>query len=232
MTDYRHELKFLCSVGQKAILRPRLMGLMKPDAHAGPSGRYRVRSLYFDSGHSGYLANENGDEPREKYRIRIYNGSAERIRLERKEKRRGLTRKTSCALSREQCLCLMKGEAPPPKDGDPWLLKNLCALIATGGMAPSVIVEYDRTPYVYPLGNVRITFDENICASDCVSAFLEPELPRRPILAPGRLVLEVKYDELLPDYIHQALQTENLRRTAFSKFYLCARYNLNGGINL
>lgn len=232
MTDYRHELKFLCSVGQKAMLRPRLMGLMKPDTHAGPSGQYRVRSLYFDSGHSGYLANENGDEPREKYRIRIYNGSSDQIRLERKEKRRGLTRKVSCALSREQCLCLMNGEAPPLNAQAPWLLKNLCALIAAGGMAPTVIVEYDRTPYVYPLGNVRVTFDENICASDRVSAFLESELPRRPILPAGRLVMEVKYDELLPDYIHQILQMENLHRTAFSKFYLCARYNLNGGTNL
>ena len=220
MTDYRHELKFLCSSGQKAILLPRLSGLLKRDAHAGPTGQYRVRSLYFDKGSSGCLDNENGHDPREKYRIRIYNGSSDRIRLERKEKRRGLTRKTSCSLSREQCLFLMNGGTPPLDDGAPWLLKSLCAQISAEGMKPAVIVEYDRTPYVYPLGNVRVTLDENICASSHVRAFLEPELPRRPILPPGRLVLEVKYDELLPDYIHRTLQTENLRRTAFSKFYL------------
>ena len=41
-----------------------------------------------------------------------------------------------------------------------------------------------------------------------------------PVLPAGMHVLEVKYDELLPDYIAQLLETGKLQRTAFSKYYL------------
>lgn len=39
----------------------------------------------------------------------------------------------------------------------------------------------------------------------------------------GQGLLEVKYDELLPDYIYEALQLGNMRQTTFSKYYLCRR---------
>ena len=41
-----------------------------------------------------------------------------------------------------------------------------------------------------------------------------------PIQSKGQHVLEVKYDEFIPDYIAQVLELGNLNRTAFSKFYL------------
>ena len=40
---------------------------------------------------------------RRKYRIRLYNGSADRLQLEIKRKRHGMTQKLSCLLTREQC---------------------------------------------------------------------------------------------------------------------------------
>lgn len=89
-----------------------------------------------------------------------------------------------------------------------------------------MIVEYERVPYVYPLGNVRITMDENISASNRTELFLEKQIPLRPVLEAGQHVLEVKYDEYLPDYIYRTVQLENLRLTAFSKYYLCRRYHL------
>ena len=36
----------------------------------------------------------------------------------------------------------------------------------------------------------------------------------------NRHILEVKYDELLPHYILQALDTGRLRRQSFSKYYM------------
>ena len=94
-------------------------------------------------------------------------------------------------------------------------------------LRPKVIVEYERVPYVDSLGNTRITLDQNIASSDVIDDFLKPWIRRRPIMPAGQHILEVKYDEFLPDYIYQNLQLTNLRQTAFSKYYLCRRYMLS-----
>ena len=77
---YRHELKYPVSLTQMAVLQSRIQSLMQLDPNAGRSGKYIVRSLYFDSLNSRcYYDNENGTEPREKFRIRTYNYSPQKI---------------------------------------------------------------------------------------------------------------------------------------------------------
>lgn len=224
---YRHEFKYICSYGQLKMLETRLKGLVPLDSHVGAEGIYNIRSLYFDDYYDRYLKeNEAGTDPREKFRIRIYNHSSERISLELKKKVRGKTQKLSCPLSEEQCRTLMDGRPLDlPKDA-PAILQKLCLLMKTDLLLPKVIVEYDRVPYVYPLGNVRITLDENIRASGRTDLFLEDQIPLRPIMPAGQHILEVKYDEYLPDFIYRTVQLPNLRQTAFSKYYLCRKYNL------
>lgn len=224
---YRHEFKYICSYGQLRMLETRLKGLIPLDSHVGESGVYNIRSLYFDDYEDRYLKeNESGTDPREKFRIRIYNHSSERISLELKKKVRGKTQKLSCPLTEEQCRTLMKGETVELTKDSPAILRKMCLLMKTRLLRPKVIVEYERVPYVYPLGNVRITLDENIRASGRIDLFLEEEVPFRPIMPCGQHILEVKYDEYLPDFIYRTVQLPNLRQTAFSKYYLCRKYNL------
>ncbi len=224
---YRHEFKYLCSYGELMRLKVRLQGLVSLDTHVGESGVYNIRSLYFDDIYDTcYRENEAGTDPREKFRIRIYDHSSERISLELKRKVRGKTQKLSCLLTEEQCRGLMEGEIPVLQENSPALLRKLCLLMQTRHMRPKVIVEYERVPYVYPHGNVRITMDENISASNRTDRFLERQIPLRPILEAGQHILEVKYDEYLPDGIYRTIQSGNLRQTAFSKYYLCRRYHL------
>lgn len=226
--QYRHEFKYLCSYGQLRMLQVRLRGLIPLDPHVGPEGIYNIRSLYFDDYYDRYLKeNEAGTDPREKFRIRIYNHSSDRISLELKKKVRGKTQKLSCRLTIEQCRKLMAGEIPELSQDAPAVLQKLCLLMQSHLMRPKVIVEYDRTPYIYPQGNVRITLDENISSSSRVDLFLEDQIPLRPIMGAGQHILEVKYDEYLPDYIYRTVQIENLRPTAFSKYYLCRKYSLS-----
>ena len=120
----------------------------------------------------------------------------------------------------------MAGRPLPVDDSYPPVLQKLNLLMRTRMMRPRVIVEYDRVPFVDKLGNTRITIDRNIMSSDDISHFLEKEIHRRPIMEAGRHILEVKYDEYLPDYISRNLQLGTLRQTAFSKYYLCRRYRL------
>lgn len=224
---FRHEFKYLCTETQLKMLQSRLRGIMKPDPHAGEDGSYRIRSLYFDDLHDRcYYENENGVCPREKYRVRIYNGQADLIHLERKRKIRGMTQKEACRLSKEQYEMLISGD-PPGKlfEKTPELMQELLTLMETRLMRPKVIVEYDRCPFVYRDGNVRVTFDSNISSSAKTEHFLEERVYGRGILPVGMELLEVKYDAFLPDHLYRILQLEHMRVTTFSKYYLCRKYN-------
>ncbi len=227
---YRHEYKYLVSAGQLEILKSRAQAIMQRDAHVNKEGRfagiYNIRSVYFDDlADTCYMENESGTDPREKFRIRIYNHSGARISLELKSKRSGMCRKQSCRLSREQCDILLRGGVLPEREDYPPILNKLLYQIKTRGLRPVVIVEYDRIPFVYPVGNVRVTMDCNISASNDCQRFFDDDLPLRPILPTGQHVLEVKWDELLPDHIYHAMMLENLQWTSFSKFYLCRRFS-------
>lgn len=229
--EYRHELKYVVTAVQMALLENRIRGLIPLDSHAGEKGMYRIRSLYFDDYYNScYLENEIGTDPREKFRIRIYNGDASRINLELKRKEHGMTQKISCPLSEAECRELMAGRPLPVDGGYPPVLQKLNLFMRTKLLRPKVIVEYDRVPYVDKLGNTRITLDQNMASSDAIPCFLEKTLPRRPIMPAGQHILEVKYDEFLPDYVYRNLQLNGLRQTAFSKYYLCRRYALKGSL--
>lgn len=218
--EYRVENKYLVSDGDLAVLEARLKSVMEPDAHQEGSC-YEIRSVYFDDIlDNGMLENDAGLDCRRKYRIRIYDPSADVIHLEIKEKTAGLTKKESCNLTKEECDRILDGSIPFRMDCRGPLNKLLLQMRCTK-MEPKVIIAYERTAYVHPTGNVRVTFDRNIMASPyCDDFFEERVIGMTPVLPSGMHVLEVKYDELLPDYIAQQLQIGKLRQTAFSKYYL------------
>ena len=222
--NYRHELKFLVSDAQLALIRYRLTPLMRPDVHQ-KKGAYTVRSLYFDDFDNTCMReNEDGIDNRRKYRIRIYDADPSVIRLEKKIKFRGMTRKVSTGISVQDCLIYMAGRAPSPGPGSGELEKEIFAQIKGGGMRPVSIVEYERTAFVEPRGNVRITFDRNISGCTKCRTFLDKKIGRVPLLPKGNHVLEVKYDELLPGYLSDVLDMGMLQRTSFSKYWYSRTY--------
>ncbi len=225
-TKYRHEFKYLISDAQCELLKVKLNGILKKDSNVGESGKYLISSLYFDSpSNKCYYENENGTDPREKFRIRIYNHDKSRIRLECKRKENGKTLKLSCPLTLKQAETLISGKYLPDINEQHPVLRKLSLEMMIYGVRPVVIVEYERIPFVYANGNVRITLDTNISSSQRVKEFLHGSTSLRPIMPVGQKLLEVKYDEYLPDFIYHSIQTERLRQTAFSKYYLCRRYS-------
>lgn len=225
---YRHELKYLVSAAQIPLLKSRIASLMQRDPHAGKDGIYTIRSLYFDDYcNSCYYENENGTDPREKYRIRIYNHSDQKISLECKRKERGKTLKTACPLTRQQTEQLIHGEPPMVTEEIPPLLRKFAVEMKTRRLRPVVIVEYERIPYIYKNGNVRVTFDTQIASSSDVEDFFSETLSKRPVMPVGQQLLEVKFDEYLPDFIYRNLNLNRIQQTAFSKFYLCRKYSLH-----
>ena len=142
---FRHEMKYVISVGELEMLKNRLNNMINIDSHAGENGIYNIRSLYFDDYYNrGIREIEDGTDPREKFRIRIYNHSSEHIRLECKRKERGKTFKTSCPLTVEQTKTLMSGRTIGNIGEQPLLLQKFTYQMLARKLRPVIIVEYDQ----------------------------------------------------------------------------------------
>ena len=86
-------------------------------------------------------------------------------------------------------------------------------------MVPKNIVQYNRLSFCLNVNNIRITFDSDVRATEsCFDLFQEP-LQAHPILPANLVILEVKYNDFLLDYIKQALRMVESKSTSFSKYF-------------
>lgn len=217
--EYRVEQKYIITEEKAAYLKYKLEYLMDYDSHA-KNGSYRIRSLYFDDFRDSFLEqNEAGNDFRQKFRIRTYNNSKDVIHLEIKKKERGYTRKEKENLTLVECNQLIQKERWIPSEEAGEVKKKLYTLMQLQRLQPVQIVEYERIPFVEKNGNVRITLDKHITGSSQVEAFWEEILPCIPVLPTGHHILEVKYDEFIPDILKKILNELSLQKTAFSKYY-------------
>ena len=93
-------------------------------------------------------------------------------------------------------------------------------------LEPAVIVEYDRTAFVYEPGNVRITLDRNLRYSTNVEDFVTGKKESYRVVPEENRIIEVKYDELLPGVIARILENGNMQQASFSKYSICRRMEL------
>lgn len=216
--DYRVEQKYIVNEGQIEYLKNRLSEVMKPDIHS-ENGDYLIRSVYFDDCFDSCLTDTTeGFDNRIKYRIRTYNNDTGVIKLERKESKHGYKHKDSLTISKEEADILLKGQVPSVLSDTPELLKRFASFIQLKAARPKVIVEYERTALVEEMGNVRITFDKNISGCSDIESFYDRIMPVIPVMDRGYHILEVKYDELIPDMIGSILKEVSLTRTSYSKY--------------
>ena len=220
---YRHEWKHEISYGDMLVLRQRLSTVMKRDKHA-IDGKYLIRSLYFDNASDKALREKvDGVNIREKFRIRYYNNDTSLIHLEKKSKVNGLCLKDSVALSFEQAQAIANGDYGWMIDSGVPLIQELYSKMMSQGLRPKTIVDYLREPFVFAPGNVRVTLDYNIRTGMNCTDFLNPNCVTVPA-GDAPIILEVKWDEYLPDIIRDAVQLRGCRVGAFSKYAVCRIY--------
>ncbi len=221
----RHEFKHQISPGEDLVLSQRLRKLFPHDKYAGPGGSYRITSLYFDTPYdSAYKEKLDGVDNREKFRLRYYGTDTSFIRLEKKFKRKGLCGKRSASLIQDQAEKILRGDYEfLLKSADP-LLIELYSKIRGKGLRPKTIVCYDREAFVYAPGNVRITLDRNLYTGLGSIDFLNTEIKGIKAMDSSS-VLEVKYDEFLPELVRMAVQVPGRQAGACSKYALCRRFD-------
>lgn len=221
---FRNEVKHIISLADKIAICANMKAIAGFDTHADDSGGYLIRSLYFDNIDDKALREKIiGISEREKFRIRYYNGDTSFIKLEKKVKRSGLGYKVTERLSAEEAQRIVNGDTDWMIHSGKALLIELYCKMKSQLLRPKTIVDYDRTPFIYAPGNVRVTIDENIRTGLHCTDFLNPDCITVPADEPV-IILEVKWDEYLPGIIKQAVQVKGVRSTAFSKYQTCRIY--------
>lgn len=220
---FRHEWKHEITASDVITLRARLRAITRPEPH-GINGKYNIRSLYFDDCFDTALQEKiNGVNRREKFRIRYYNHDTSFIRLEKKSKINGLCNKEWIPVTVEEVQAILGGDTEWMRADDRALIRELYLKNKSRGLRPKTIVEYTREAYVFPAGNVRITMDYNLRTGIGSKDFLNPDSITVPA-GEAPVILEVKWDEYLPDIIRDAVQLEGRRSSAFSKYAICRIY--------
>ncbi|MHB1314860.1 MAG: polyphosphate polymerase domain-containing protein [Christensenellales bacterium] len=224
---YRHELKYYINEYQHKLLQTQLKATLPYDENANKQGEYHIRSLYFDDIYeSALMTKVDGEDERTKYRIRIYKKSDEQIKLERKGKTGGYTHKEDVTLTREDCDSIIAGDMAVLLNYDSPAARGMYLESRLHLMKPVVIVDYMREAYVFPAENVRITFDKHIQSGLKSTDLFNFNIPMFSVLDDYDMVLEVKYDELLPAYIRGIIQIKSMQRAAISKYAICRRFEI------
>jgi len=241
---WRHEEKYLLDETAFTMLYWRLRPFMTLDRHATIPGwpddptasaqipglktdaqypGYQVKSLYFDTiGRHGLFEKLAGVDQRFKFRIRVYNNGDQLIHLEKKMKRNQYCLKSSILISREQVESLLAGDIA-------WLLDagslgiDLFTEMRTRLMRPLVLVDYHRIPLIWPADEIRITFDSRLSSGIFRTDLFDKNAAMHPALPPGQVILEVKYNHFLPDFLRELLSVPGALPTAMSKYAMCSR---------
>lgn len=218
----RHEWKHRIDTAGLLALRGRLGAVLQRDPHA-LGGSYQVRSLYFDNLADKALREKlESVNHREKFRLRFYNGDLSLLVLEKKTKTNGLCGKAQTPLTVEEARALLEGRHQELEAASP-LLGELRRKMDSQGLRPKAIVEYTREPFLYGPGNVRVTLDYNIRTALSPAGFLDPGCVTLPA-ADAPVILEVKWDEFLPDLVRDLVLLPGTRTSAFSKYAACRLY--------
>lgn len=214
---YRYEKKFLITNIQMEILKNTLSAALYLDSNIkNPDGSYFIRSLYFDDyKDTSYFQVLDGISKREKYRIRYYDLDPSYITLEKKSKENNLGKKDKDKLTKEMVMKFINNEEI---ESDKPVVTELQSKMKTSLYKPVIIIDYERRAFTYPVNDVRITLDYNISCSYEISKFFEKNINSIPLLEKNTAILEVKYNDFLPDFIKQLINIKNLEITSFSKY--------------
>lgn len=234
----RYEFKYLVSEETARRVQEYTKGYLTPDKFTG--GRehvgYSVHSLYLDSPDLlTYDAVVNGAKNRFKLRLRFYDDDMEKpVFFEIKRRVNLVILKQRAAVRRVAVDDLLAGK--PPAYSDLFVdneknykaLFNFCRLRDKINAQPSAYTSYLREGYENPESNVtRVTLDRRLRAGRYNGQLTVRDLEKWACPAMGGVVLELKFTDQFPNWMHTLVQAFDISRGSFPKYVKCVTL-LNG----
>lgn len=215
----RHELKFYINYKDYQYSKYVLDQLMNRDTYQKKDEGYFIRSMYFDDIYDTSVEEKlAGVEKRDKYRLRIYEFNQNWAKLERKRKVNNYVEKDTIILTREDAYNTIGGRYQKLLDtGDP-NAETIYFDLKRSYKKPVVIIDYLRDAYMLDYNNIRITFDKNIRYNDTDLDIYNPDLTTIPIQKEHIIIMEIKFNNFLPDWFVKQLTLDSATYSAISKY--------------
>lgn len=226
----RFEFKYYLPKSTADKLLPALLNHMEWDPYIAGTGQdfYQVNSLYFDSpGYGCFWDKESGVRNRKKFRFRFYTDDLNEttpIFAEMKRKKDSLIIKDRIKLNAPDCFNgnfdqklkdLLMNDSGQDEKSD--FLSEMFWFLKRNSMKPKLFITYKRKALISKNDSkFRITFDYDIKAQ--AASDLNQSFNRLKDVYSEGVVLELKYNNILPSWFHRIIQKYQLERLAYSKY--------------
>ncbi len=208
--DWRYEFKYLMPQAKIGLLGSMMKNYLTPDIYGGPTGSYKVFSVYLDTPDLFcYRQKFNGDYFRKKYRLRYYH-DRENYFFELKRKKKDLFYKERTRLEITDEFVVRDVQRLVNAMQDLGLRAEVRADLARLNLQPRLEIVFSRMAFNYPGAGLRITIDQDIDYRSMITG--------RQTSAGRLAILEIKGGPSLPGWFGYLMQRTSLRRTAFSKY--------------
>lgn len=204
------ELKFLLDALAADAVEAWARRCLTPDPH-GDAGTYRTATLYLDTAQLDVYHKSPGYR-RSKYRVRHYAG-ASLVHVERKRRRGDRVRKWREAIPGEAIGQLLEADGPAT-----WFAERVRDRL----LQPSCWVGYTRTALVGLAQDepLRLTLDREVSGVPATD-WTPPARLDGKRLAPGQVILELKYRVALPALFRELLSLLPAQVPGGSKYGRC-----------
>lgn len=219
----RYEMKFQIDECTARRIQDRLAEFMEIDPHHRERGFSTISNLYYDTADSLLIRRSLARPPyKEKLRLRAYGvpASGSRVFLEIKKKFRGRVNKRRTTLRLAEAYDFIATGRKPAIRGsmNRQVIDEIEYFLRVHEVEPRLYIAYDRTAFTgleHP--SLRITFDANIRTRRRDLA-LELGDHGDPLLAPGRMVMEIKTPRNVPLWLSWILSDQRVYGCGFSKY--------------
>ncbi len=227
-TQLRHEFKYEIDKLEYQVLQRKLSVILSLTQTCNYTGTITCEvSTLMTVKTQRYIRKRLGFFDAKKYRLRIYNHSDAYIKFERKTKIGQYMLKENIRITRSEADRLIAKKYDFLAETENKLLRDFYAETRCNLMRPVSVVEYDREAYIHPIGKVRVTFDTGLRTTlACIDLFNKKACMMAARSQPG-IILEVKYNEVLPKFICGLFPDTIKPKLAIGKFVICRNQQMN-----
>jgi SPX domain protein involved in polyphosphate accumulation len=219
----RYELKYLVDDAGARALALDLATHMTPDPHSGEEG-YTVHSIYWDSPDFVFFWEKiEGEKYRRKLRFRRYEGaSGESAFIEIKQRIAHTVQKRRVLWPIERIECLFGAGAidsgREDAAGDA-VAREALVLCRRLRLAPVVAIRYRRRAWFAAFEpDLRVTFDSRLMYDTAATGLRDTFDAGTYFQPPQHVVVEIKYNHRVPQWLIALVQKHGLEVRRFSKY--------------